>query len=113
VIGVDGLGLRQITHESKADRATWSPAPYNEIAYAASTGPGNDIKVLELATGMIRQLTFSEGTNESPCFSPNGRHIAFSSTRSGKTQIFTMARDGKDIRQITRSGASFHPNWSN
>jgi TolB protein len=113
VVGVDGLGLRQLTHESKADRATWSPAPYNEIAYAASTGPGNDIKVLELATGTVRQLTFSEGTNESPCFSPNGRHIAFSSTRAGKTQIFTMARDGKDIRQVTRVGANAQPNWSN
>jgi|KBSSwiStaDraftv2_1062776.scaffolds.fasta_scaffold15365_4 TolB protein len=113
VVGVDGLGLRQLTHESKADRATWSPAPFNEIAYAASTGPGNDIKVLELASGSVRQLTFGEGTNESPCFSPNGRHIAFSSTRSGKTQIFTMARDGKDLRQVTRSGANYHPNWSN
>jgi TolB protein len=113
VVGVDGLGLRQLTHESKADRATWSPAPYNEIAYAASTGPGNDIKVLELATGVVRQLTFGEGTNESPCFSPNGRHIAFSSTRAGKTEIFTMARDGKDLRQITRTGANAYPNWSN
>ena len=26
--------------ESWADRATWSPAPFNEIAYAARTGPG-------------------------------------------------------------------------
>ena len=50
VIGADGLGLRQLTHESYADRPTWSPAPYNEIAYAARTGPGNDIKVLDLAT---------------------------------------------------------------
>jgi len=113
VVGVDGLGLRQLTHDSKADRATWSPAPYNEIAYAASTGPGNDIKVLDLASGTVKQLTFGEGTNESPCFSPNGRHIAFSSTRAGRTQIFTMARDGKDIRQITRAGTNAQPNWSN
>ena len=40
VVGVDGLGLRQLTHESKADRATWSPAPYNEIAYAAQHRSG-------------------------------------------------------------------------
>src|SRR5262245_7898208 len=113
VVGTDGLGLRQLTHESKADRATWSPAPYNEIAFAASTGPGNDIKVLDLANGTVKQLTFGEGTNESPCFSPNGRHIAFSSTRAGRTQVFTMARDGKDIRQITRSGTNAQPNWSN
>src|SRR4029453_3472972 len=98
VVGTDGLGLRQITHESKADRATWAPAPYNGIAYAARTGPGTDIKILELATGAVRQLTFGEGPNESPSFAPNGRHIAFSSTRTGKTQVYTMARDGKDLR---------------
>ena len=32
VVGVDGLGLRRLTFEH-SDRATWSPAPYNEIAY--------------------------------------------------------------------------------
>ena len=112
MIGVDGLGLRQITRESYADRPTWSPPPYNEIAYTARTGPGNDVKVLELATGQVRQLSFGEGTNESPSFSPNGRHLAFMSTRSGKSQIFTMARDGKDLRQVTRTGNNYQPDWS-
>jgi TolB protein len=111
VIGADGLGLRQITHEPYADRPTWSPAPYNEIAYTARTGPGNDIKVMELATGQVRQLTFGEGTNESPSFSANGRHIAFMSTRSGKSQIFTISKDGKDLRQITKVGNNFQPDW--
>jgi TolB protein len=113
VMGIDGLGQRQLTHESYADRPTWSPAPYNEVAYAAKTGPGQDIKILDLATREVRQLTFGEGTNESPSFSPNGRHIAFSSTRSGKTQIFTMSRTGQDLRQITRTGNNNQPDWSN
>jgi TolB protein len=112
IVGSDGLGLRQLSHEPYADRPTWSPAPYNEIAYTARTGPGNDIKVIELATGQVRQLTFGEGTNESPSFSANGRHIAFMSTRSGKSQIFTIAKDGKDLRQITRVGNNFQPDWS-
>ncbi|MQA30699.1 MAG: hypothetical protein GEU82_12825 [Luteitalea sp.] len=112
VMGVDGLGQRQVTRESYADRPTWSPAPFNEIAYAARTGPGLDIRVLELASGQVRQLTFGEGTNESPTFSANGRHVAFMSTRSGKSQIFTIARDGKDLRQITRTGNNYGPDWS-
>jgi TolB protein len=112
IVGADGLGLRQLTHESYADRPTWSPAPYNEIAFTARTGPGNDIKVIELASGQVRQLTFGEGTNESPSFSANGRHLAFMSTRSGKSQIFTISKDGKDLRQITRVGNNYQPDWS-
>lgn len=112
IVGADGLGLRQLTHEPYADRPTWSPAPYNEIAYTARTGPGNDIKVIELASGQVRQLTFGEGTNESPSFSANGRHLAFMSTRSGKSQIFTISKDGKDLRQITRTGNNYQPDWS-
>ena len=112
IVGADGLGLRQLTHESYADRPTWSPAPYNEVAYTARTGPGNDIKVIELATGQVRQLTFGEGTNESPSFSANGRHLAFMSTRSGKAQIFTISKDGKNLRQITKVGNNYQPDWS-
>jgi len=112
IMDADGLNQRQISHEGYADRPTWSPAPYNEIAYTARTGAGNDIKVYDVATREVRRLTFGEGTNESPAFAPNGRHIAFMSTRSGKSQIFTIARDGKDLRQLTRDGNNYQPNWS-
>ena len=112
IVGADGLGLQRLTSEPYADRATWSPAPFNEVAYTARTGPGNDVKVISLATRDVRQLTFGEGTNESPSWAPNGRHLAFTSTRSGKTQIFTIARDGKDLKQITRTGNNYQPDWS-
>ena len=73
VIGADGLNLRRITTtESWADRPTWSPPPFNEIAYAGRSGPGYDVKVYDLASGQTRQATFGEGSNESPAFSPNG-----------------------------------------
>ena len=111
VMGTDGLGLRQISREN-SDRPTWSPAPFNEIAYTARTGPGYDIKVLNLAAGETRQLTFGEGSNESPTWAPNGRHLAFMSTRAGNSQIFTVDRDGRNIRQLTREGKNEMPNWS-
>jgi len=115
VVGADGLNLRRITtNDSWADRPTWAPAPFNEIAYAGRTGPAFDIKVYDLATGDTRQITFGEGSNESPAFSPNGRHIAFASTRGGRgTQIYTMGRDGKNVRQVTRDGNNYTPSWSN
>ncbi len=114
VVGADGTNLRRITTgESYADRPTWSPAPFNEIAFAARTSSGFDIKVYTVSTGQTRQLTFGEGTNESPAFSPNGRHLAFTSTRAGRVQVFTMTRDGRDVRQITRDGNNWTPSWSN
>jgi len=114
IVGVDGLNLRRIsTSESYADRPTWAPAPFNEIAFAARTGPGYDIKVFELASGMTRQITFGEGSNESPAYSPNGRHLAFTSTRTGRVQVFTMGRDGKNVKQVTKDGNNYTPGWSN
>ena len=114
IVGADGLNLRRLTtSESYADRPTWSPAPFNEIAYAGRTGRGYDIKVYDLASGQTRQITFSEGTNESPAYSPNGRHLAFTSTRAGRVQVFTIARDGRGVKQITRDGSNYTPAWSN
>jgi TolB protein len=112
IIGADGLNLRRLTYESYADRATWSPPPYNEIAFTARTGPGHDIKIYNLAEGQTRQITFGEGSNESPAWAPNGRHLAFSSTRAGRAQIFTVDRDGRNVRQITRDGTNVTPHWS-
>jgi TolB protein len=110
----DGSGVRRLTvSESEADRATWSPAPFNEIAYSGRTSSsGFDIKVHELATGTLRQITFGEGSNESPAYSPNGKHLAFTSTRAGGTQVFTVGRDGRGLKQITRSGNNQTPAWS-
>jgi TolB protein len=114
VMDADGLNQRRLTFgESAADKATWSPAPFNEIAYAAQSGPGYDIRIHDVATGQKRTMTDGVGTNESPAFSPNGRHIAFISSRLGKMHIFTMGRDGRGLRQITRAGNNTYPNWSN
>lgn len=114
VIDVDGTGLRRISFESYCDRPTWSPAPYNEIAYSSRTSPGHhDIKVIDLATSEVRQLTFGIGTNESPSYSPNGRHVAFMSTRgSGEKHIWVVGRDGRGLRRLTSTGNNEMPSWS-
>ena len=113
-INADGLGqpTRVTTNENYADRPAWSPKPFNTIAYTARTGPGNDIKAVDMVTHEVRQLTFGEGTNESPSWAPNGRHLVFMSTRSGKSQIFTISRTGQDLKQITRVGNNTQPDWS-
>ncbi len=111
VMDADGANPQQLTKEKYCDRPSWSPGPVDEIAYVSQTGTGFDIKVIETAARRVRQLTFGP-VNESPAFSPNGRHIAFTSTRSGSQQIWTMTRMGTDLRQVTRAGNNSMPAWS-
>ena len=113
VMDAEGLGVSRLTfNDSYADRATWSPAPFNEIAYSARSGPGFDIRIYDFSSHQSRQLTNGEGSNESPAFAPNGRHLAFTSTRAGKVQIFSIARDGKQLTKLTSVGDNTTPNWS-
>ena len=113
VVGADGLNPRMISRGSAhCDRATWSPAPFNELAYVCRSGPGFDIFIYDFASGETRQITFGEGTNESPSYAPNGRHLAFVSTRSKNNHIYTIGRDGRGLRQVTRVGNNYMPDWS-
>ena len=111
IMNADGTGQRLLNGDTYCDRPTWSSAPFNEIAYAVRSGPGYDIKVYSFSENKATKITDGIGSNESPAFSPNGRHIAFTSTRNGKVQIYTIARDGNDLRQITREGNNKFPNW--
>lgn len=113
IMDADGSQQRKITNESWCDRPTWSPAPFNEIAYASQSGGGYDIRIYDVSTGATKTITDGIGSNESPAFSPSGRHLAFVSTRAGKAQIFTVRRDGTNRKQLTNSGDNRFPNWSN
>lgn len=59
------------------------------------------------------QWTYGKGRNHTPCWSPDGTHIAFVSNRSGKNQLYLLSVNGGEARQLTflPSGAS-NPVWS-
>src|SRR5262245_16765551 len=48
-----------------------------------------------------RQLTTSEKKDRHPRWSPDGKHILFESTRSGDSQLWVIALDGGEARQLT------------
>lgn len=47
-----------------------------------------------------RQLTRGPGLDNSPRWSPDGRQLAFLSTRRGSAQLFVMDREGGEARQV-------------
>ncbi len=60
-----------------------------------------------------RQFTFGNKTELSPIFSPDGKWIAFVSTRDGDSNLYIMPANGGEARQLTRisTGVS-DPLWS-
>ena len=113
IMGADGTGLDKLTSDaSSTDRPTWSPAPFNTIAYAAGPGPGHDIVLIDVTTRKTIVLTDQIGDNESPAFAPNGRHVAFRTSRYGKDQIAIVSITGKIQRKVTDLGNNTSPSWA-
>lgn len=111
IMSADGGPVTKLTSEAKkADRPTWAQ---DYIAYSAEVPGGVEIKRINVGTRREEQLTNGPGTNESPTVAPNGRHIAFVTTRWGKEQIAVMDITGNNVRQITFTGNNRFPSWSN
>jgi TolB protein len=114
VMDAEGLNLTRISLRGSYNaEPAWSPSTeFSEIAYASRVGGGVfDVVIHDLLTKQIRQITYQRGLNESPSWAPNGRHLAFASTRAGDPQIFTVNRDGSNIRQLTFEGTNATPSW--
>jgi len=111
VMNADGTGVRRITFAEKCDRPTWSNL--NFIAYTLEKPGAKDIAVTDLSRMDMKVLTDGFGSNEQPTVAPNGRHVAFVTTRFGKRQIAVVDYPtGKNYRQLTTQGNNTYPNWS-
>jgi TolB protein len=114
VMDVEGSNVRRVTFEGDYnDGAAWS-ADGTRIAYATRVERNRfDLAILDLVTLAAQKLTNGPGSNESPSFSPDGRRIAFASTRAGGSQIFALdARSGGSVEQLTFQGNNTAPDWS-
>jgi len=96
----DGSTIVFVSNRSGAPRLWRVPAP-------ALDATSFDVPVA-LATGSSAEIP--EGA---PAWSPDGSTLAFSSARSGTTQIFTMpAEGGNAVELTTDAGGAFSPAWS-
>jgi TolB protein len=62
---------------------------------------GMDILAADLNGDNPRQLTTTVGYDAEGAYSPDGRHIVFTSDRAGNPDIYVMDADGSNVRQIT------------
>lgn len=66
----------------------------------------NQIYVINADGSNLKQLTKGDGENLSPTWSPNGKYIAFVSTRDGNKEIYIMNKKGKRHLRLTSCEAS-------
>lgn len=111
IMDSDGLNVRRLTYEGRYnDSPVWSERS-DRITFVSRTKAGRfDITSIDTSGTDYRILT-EVGTNENPHFSPDGKHIIFSSTRLGPRDIYTMDITGRNQRRLTKSGGCSNPVW--
>jgi Tol biopolymer transport system component len=81
--------------------------------YRAGVQVVQHLWVTDLVTGVTRQVSSSSVRDIHPRWSPDGQRIAFASDRTGRFEIWVVARDGIEARQLTYGeGAKSWPDWS-
>jgi TolB protein len=113
----DGTNQQRMTDQGYAVSPNWSPnGQFLTLAWIRKYGPGepgsSDIYLMDIASKQWVQLTHDGGRNDFPSWSPDGRHIVFQSSRSGKEEIWMMLADGTKLHQLTFTGHNTQPNWS-
>jgi Tol biopolymer transport system component len=85
-----------------------------QLVFQSNRNGKDQVFVLDMDDGAIRQLTDLPGGAESPVFSPDGKSIVFAAyVGEGNNDVFVMNADGSGIRQLTDGpGYDGHPHWS-
>lgn len=80
----------------------------NTIVYCAARNGNYDIYAMSSNGGEEIRLTTTEGLDDGPEYTPDGKYIYINSYRSGMMQIWRMKADGSDPEQMTFDA---HSNW--
>ena len=107
----DYIALKAVSDPQLSPDGKW-------VAYTVSTPSLQDnrnvsrVWVVEVATGKSRQLTGGPGSDRQPRWSPDGKTLAFISTRDSGAQVWVLPIAGGDARKVSSlaDGAS-DPIW--
>ena len=108
-MNADGSGLERLTSGGSNGFPEYSPDG-SQLALQID----HDIYIMNLTTKGLRRLTHDPANGMHPTWSPDGRRIAFMSSRNGRGEIFTALADGSDpqVAVTMPSGDAIDPRWS-
>jgi serine/threonine-protein kinase len=122
----DGTGLARLTSSPDHERSPSVSADGSRIVYAVGVAPTRDIYLLDgNGTGRPQRLTRDTADDFAPAISPDGRHIAWVSTRSrsGHRHVWLMTDEGDGFvgrersatdltnERLTAGNHSQKPSW--
>ena len=120
VMNADGTNIKRLTIAGEYNSCPrWSPDG-KKITFAGSDKGHFDLFVMDADGENMIRLTSAKKTtngkmsdNEDPSFSPDGRHILFTSNRDGHHQLYIVDVDGENERRITFDKNDYYkPSWS-
>jgi len=100
----------QITRQTGQVRTPTMSPDDKEVAYVSDSGGHSNLWVTTLETGQNRQITYERDQQVSvgvPVWSPDGRHIAFASSReapAGQNGYWLVNPDGSGLRNLRSFG---------
>ncbi len=107
--------VKRLTDLNWCDSPSWSPTG-EWIAFSGRVHRADrlDIFLVDVTGNQVRQLTHGEGANENPVWSPDGRFLAFITTRHERSELFVMDADGSAPHRLSEiPGNTITPAWSN
>jgi hypothetical protein len=122
LVAPDGRGTRRLHPEeisrdtdggveaAEAD-AVWTPDSRAVVFSARGHGGSWHLFRVEVAKGTLQQLSDGPYDDQLPAISPDGKWIAFVSSRAGDAELFALAPDGGISRITTSPGSDWKPLW--